>query len=629
MTAPPLPPPIPRPSWVRSGYTAPQIEAGFSTRRIQFDTFPTPPRWQPPPATVVGIMSADEREIILTVSGEDASIEKAAEKIGELTAKVTLVSRDVASVPLNWPTYMQLACTFGSHFSPDTRLHTWFLGELTRRTNWVDKPMRYQLPAGLTLKPWQPLSVLNVAHTGCLLEDAPRLGKTISAIVGLAERNCWPEYRPVLPIGVVCPASVVTAWVEAFELFTPHWRVCKWRGANKETRQGWVGNYDVYVTSYGTARVDANYKAHVRDAPLVRCKCQTVIIDEHHWIGNPDAKQTRATQRLARQSRLVVPLSGTSFRHHMANMKPTLEVFERGAYPNVELIINRWIIEKTNNYEQVIKDINPQTEPELRACFLGRQLRRSREDVAPWMSQPIYSTRVVPIPEPYLKMYRDMEQKMIAEIDEGVEVTALSSITKMTRLQQLAASACDLTTDYTEDPETGLPVAHQHLHPKLPSWKIDAMIEILAELEWPALSFGISKPLMLLAGQEAERQGARVGYVVGGQSMRQRDQYVAAFQAGKLDLLCVVVQAGGTGLTLNAAGTEIFLQRPVSFVDSLQAEDRGVGEQHQTLDVIDIVAENSIDERIRYILHGKAGNLSTWLADPRIVRQLFGGKIKT
>jgi SNF2 family DNA or RNA helicase len=618
---PPLPPPLPRPSVSRAGYVpGGRLAVQPLTYRLQAHV---------QRAAVFGELTADGQQIVVVVSGDAWSQDKALDELAELTAKVKPTPDGLAfTVALNWPTYIQLSCTFGKYWTAGNRLQTWFFGELARRTQWMDKPLRYQLPEGLALRAWQPLSVRDIAHVGCLLEDDPRLGKTISTIVGLAERACWPVYGDVTPIVVVCPASVVTAWVREFNIWAPHWRAVAWRGGNKDLRRDWVGQYDVYVASYAIARRDAKAGANLTDSPLAKVKAPTVVADEYHWLSNPDAQQSRATQRLARQARLFIPLSGTPFTHNLSNMHPTLEVFEQGSFPSSERIVNRWCVQKQQDYGRKITGINPLREDEMRTCFLGRQLRRAQQDVAPWLSKRTYSTRMVPIPQPYLKMYRDMELKMIAELDNGDEVTAMATITKIQRLQQLSASACDLSVTYTKDEETGEDIEHQHLHPKLPSWKIDAMIDVLAELEWPALAFGISKPLMVIAGQEAARQGARVGYVVGGQTTKIRDADVDAFQAGKLDLLCVVVQAGGTGLTLDAAGTEIFLQRPYSFVNSTQAENRGVGKNYPTLDIVDIFAENSVDNRIREVLHQKAGQLSEYLADPRIVRELFGGEVR-
>jgi hypothetical protein len=584
-----------------------------------------------PPATVFGELTADGRSVVIMATGEPDMIAVAWRKIAEFTPKGTVVGNGMAvTMPLSWPLVTQLACTFGQQWTMGGRLHYWMMGELARRTQWCDKPLRYKLPAGLALKPYQPIPVRMLAHNGCLLEDEPRLGKTVTTIVGLAERACWPEYPPVLPIVVVCPASVVTQWVREFQLWAPHWRAVAWRGGNKDTRRNLIGQYDVYVGSYAIARSDAKAGANLRDSPLARVRGATVVADEYHWLSNPDSKQTRATQRLARQAQLFIPLSGTPFTHNITNTQPTLEVFEPGVFDSVERMEKRYCVVEGQDYGKKIHGLREDNEAELRTCFLGRQIRRAREDVAEHLSKKTYSTRFVEIPPQYAKMYRDMELRMIAELDDGQEVTPMSTITKIQRLQQLSASACDLSKTYTVDETTGLDKEHQHLHPRLPSWKIDAMLDVLAELSWPALAFGISKPLVLLAGQEAEKAGARVGYIVGGQTHRVRDQYKDDFQAGKLDLLCVVVEAGGTGLTLNAAGTEIFLQRPYSFVNSTQAEDRAVGDRYPTIDIVDIYAElpggdTTIDQRIRDILLHKAAQLSQYFADPRIVRTLFGG----
>ena len=86
--------------------------------------------------------------------------------------------------------------------------------------------------------------------------------------------------------------------------------------------------------------------------------------------------------------------------------------------------------------------------------------------------------------------------------------------------------------------------------------------------------------------------------------------------------------AGGVGLTLTAARTVVFLQRPWSLVEASQAEDRchRIGsEQHDSIEIIDVVAADTIDSRVRAVLTAKAGQLADLLQDPRIVTQLLGG----
>ena len=109
-----------------------------------------------------------------------------------------------------------------------------------------------------------------------------------------------------------------------------------------------------------------------------------------------------------------------------------------------------------------------------------------------------------------------------------------------------------------------------------------------------------------------------------------RIQAIDDFQAGKLDLLCATTEAGGTGITLTAAGTVVFLQRPWRFDTAIQAEDRAhrIGSEihSQGVEIIDVVARNTVDSRVRERLKIKGASLSELVRDPRVVEGLFGGK---
>lgn len=130
----------------------------------------------------------------------------------------------------------------------------------------------------------------------------------------------------------------------------------------------------------------------------------------------------------------------------------------------------------------------------------------------------------------------------------------------------------------------------------------------------------------MIAGHVAERQGYKVGYIVGGMTSTQRTEVRHKFQRNELDLLCVTTSAGGVGLTLTAADTVVFLMRPWAFVDAVQAEARAHRKgQTKHVQIIDLVAKKSIEATIRAALRGKAKNLSELVQDRRIVEELFGG----
>jgi SNF2 family DNA or RNA helicase len=164
---------------------------------------------------------------------------------------------------------------------------------------------------------------------------------------------------------------------------------------------------------------------------------------------------------------------------------------------------------------------------------------------------------------------------------------------------------------------------------KAPSWKVDALLEVLDEREDPCVVFAPSRQLIMLAGDAIAKTGRRVGYIVGEQTPKQRTAMIDSFQAGQLDVICATTQAGGVGITLTAGRTVIFLQRPWSIVESLQAEDRchRIGsERYDSIEIVDIVAASTIDTRVREVLREKAGALADLVQDRRIVTEILGGK---
>ncbi len=431
----------------------------------------------------------------------------------------------------------------------------------------------------------------------------------------------------VTPILIVCPASVVDNWVNEFGKWAPHWRAVAWRGT-KTQRIRLIGTADVYVTSYDTARNDASSADPRDDNPLIALKAKTVVADECHRIKSHQSQQSRAVRRLAERAEHFVGLSGTPITHHPGDLWPTLAALEPVAWPSRERWVNRYCTSIPGDYGQQILGLNPHTEPEFRTILLGQHRRVAKADVLKQLPPKVYSVRTVELPPAYRKAYDQMEAEMLAELPDGDELSVMSVLAQLTRLSQLACAAADVAT--VLEVVDGEEKVSQRVSLKAPSWKVDELLEVMAERPGkPVVAFAPSRQLIMLAGQAAEAEGYSVGYIVGGQSAKERTGHIEAFQAGQLDLICVTTQAGGVGITLTAADTAVFLQRPWSLVDAMQAEDRlhRIGaEVHESVEIIDIVAAKTIDTRVRSVLKGKAGQLSQLLQDERIVTELLGGK---
>lgn len=576
--------------------------------------------------TVHAELTGDGSRIVLVAGGAEVDGHDAGRRLALLTPlmKPTEPAGGVSLEP-SWPAVVQLAGEFGPALRLGERLAAWIGSEYARR-HAESAAAEVALPDGLAAYPWQRSGAAMIAATGrTLLTDDPGTGKTITAILGLCARGAC---APVLPVLVVCPASVVDPWVDAWRTWVPELRTVAWRGIPKQ-RHPLAGSADVYVSSYDTARADA--APNNTNAPLLRLGPTSLVIDECHLIKTPTAVRSLAVRRIARRVSNVVALSGTPITHHPGDLWPTLVTLAPDAWPSRARWIDRYCLTVRGDYRDEIIGLNPARESEFRLTLLGQHRRVAKADCLD-LPPKVYSVRTVELPPAYRKAYDDMETRMIAELPDGGEISVMYTLALFTRLAQMASAAADVAETTTVD-EAGTEHTHQHVTLTAPSWKVDALLEVLGERPGsPVVVFAPSRQLVALAGQRATAAGFGVGYVWGKQPMAERTRTVARFQAGELDLLCATTSAGGVGLTLTAARTVVFMQRPWSLVDALQAEDRchRIGsERHNSIEIIDIVARNTIDTRVRSVLKSKGKQLADLVQDPRIVTELLGGRAVT
>lgn len=574
--------------------------------------------------TVHGELSADEQTLVVMAHGPPALLGELAVGLRAITPQVTRSNPPGALlVPASWPAALQLADAYGGHWAPGPRLRAWLHTQVIARTTPPPGALHYQLPDGYVPRPYQIAGAGMLAATGSgLLFDEPGTGKTATTILALAEREA-AHSQNVRPVVCVVPGSVVDAWVREWQAWCPQWQAVAWRGTRRK-RRALAGTADVYVVSYDTCRMDATDHR----AALQRLAPRTVVADEVHMLKSPHAKRSRAVRRLAKAANGFIGLSGTPITHTAADLWPTLQALDPVAWPSRERWVGRYCTSVRGDYADVVTGLDAATEPELRTALLGQHRRVTKADVLTQLPPKVYATRSVQLPPKARTAYDTMRDEMLADLGDGQHLSAMTVLAQLTRLSQLACATADVavTHDVADD---GSATETVRVTLRAPSWKVDALIDVLDERPGsPVVAFAPSRQLMMLAGQAATAHGARVGYVVGGQKGTARDDAVRALQAGKLDLLCASTQAGGVGLTLTAARTAVFLQRPWSLVDSLQAEDRihRIGsEAHDSIEIIDVVADDTIDDKVRRVLHDKAVHLSAVLEDPRIITQLLGG----
>lgn len=582
-----------------------------------------------PDFAIHGELHADGETLILFGAG---NVERAIGHLSVMTPHFAPTDPPGGlQIPVHWAVCVQLA-SLGASWVPGPRLVAWMRAEAARRVDLSPLTVAVNDTAPGAPRAYQEDGARMIAAVGsALICDDPGTGKTLTTLLGLMQLRADGKLDPARAILVVAPNSVVDNWVRECHTWTP-FRAKAWRGTPEQRRRllQTTGHWDVYVVGYGTVRTDADHTG--RHTPLHELHPQAVVVDECHWIKNPSAARTKAVAKLCRRADSVTALSGTPITHHAGDLHPVLRAMASAVYPSRERFMARYLEIAPGDYSDTVLGISERREPELRASLRGSYRHLAKADVLSELPPKVYSVRDVELPAAARKAYDSMERDMIAELENGDEMPAMNVMTQLLRLLQLACASADVTrTTETVDTEFGPEERERvHVHLREPSWKVDELMSVLDERPGQhVLAFAPSAQLMRLCGERAAKAGYRVGYVIGGQKPAERTAAVDSFQAGELDLICATTAAGGVGLTLTAASTVVFVQRPWSFVEASQAEDRAHrmgSEVHECIEIIDIVAKNTIDSKVRRVLREKSAALAELLEDPRIAAQCLGGR---
>lgn len=621
--------------------------------------------------------------IEFSVIGGDWQKHEAVQALRKLTV-LPKYKGDVGTLPLTWAVVLQadrIARQYGFKWLPGARLREWNKAEVYKRFD-EDGELKFDATElnRIPMPHQKAGAYLGANCKRVFYADQMGTGKSATALLTLAELEARRE-NP-FPALIVAPASVVDPWLEEIEEWGFTWAVTAYRGTR---RRQLSTRYQVYVTSWDTFRTDMQAPVYgvcpcgpdqriewtrtcknalkrsveMRNPALAICcpACGTpyspedaektelpsllqfivprsIVLDEAHALCNVKTAQSIAARKIARVADYAFLMSGTPITHDVGGFWSALNVLDIHSFPSQERYKEQYADTHSEDYGQrKVDGLTTVNREEFYTLMQGTMRRTAKADVLTDLPPKRYSVRVVEIPAKYRAAYDEMEADMIAHIPDTDEpLPVMSTLAQLQRLSQLASSACDVeVTTVVDDKEGSLTYGEEIPHYKVtmrePSWKVDELMELLAESEGsPLVTFAPHTQLIELAGKRAEALGYRVGYIKGGQSHGQRTKTRQAFQAGELDLLCANTAAGGTGLTLTRASTLVFLERPWSYVQSAQAEDR-IHRRGQTEEahIIDIVAKNTVESRVRLALRDKAAQLSDLVRDPRIVKELLGG----
>src|SRR3954454_21878183 len=227
---------------------------------------------------------------------------------------------------------------------------------------------------GGELRPFQRAGVEYALQSRRLfLADEQGLGKTVEALAALEEDDAYPAV-------VVCPASLKLNWEREAAHWLPHRTLHVVVGTGKA-----IPRADITVLNYEIV--------HAQRERLALSRPKALILDESHYVKNPQAKRTRAVRRLAEQlpeGALKVCLTGTPVMNHPDELISQLRIIGRleefgsgarfkrrfqgaGAEERIH-----WHLRRTCFVRRLKKDVLPQL-PEKRQVVVPVALENEKE----------------------------------------------------------------------------------------------------------------------------------------------------------------------------------------------------------------------------------------------------------
>jgi SNF2 family DNA or RNA helicase len=246
------------------------------------------------------------------------------------------------------------------------------------------------------------------------------------------------------------------------------------------------------------------------------------------------------------------------------------------------------------NLDELSKNVNE---------FSYRVLKKECLD----LPDKIYQRREVELTPEQKKVYKQLKDYAIAELDSHEIVSVTSILTQILRLHQVICGF--VRHDNGEEVE-------------VKSNRLDELLNILQEIQgktiiWANYQYDIKrilKTLQEITGTES------VATYYGETPDEERQEIIRRFQDpnSQLQYLVSNTQTGGYGITLTEASNVIYYSNNYDLEKRLQSEDRAhrIGQTNKVT-YIDLVAKGTVDEKIVKALRNKLDLAQEVLGDEK------------
>lgn len=373
-----------------------------------------------------------------------------------------------------------------------------------------------------------------------IIGDEMGLGKTVEAIAVLAHLRAKGEHHFL----VICPAAVVTNWVRELSAKS-NLAAHRLHGPDRNSAaKHWVRKGGVAVTTFETLPWLIGNVAQ----PALGC----VVVDEAHYIKNPEAIRTRRTTQILDSCERAILLTGTPLENRLDEFRNLV------GYIRPDLAL----------------DADEFSPTKFRRQVAPAYLRRNQEDV------------LTELPE-------------LVEVDEwvtmsGEDAAAYRSAVNDRNFMAMRQSAMKQGTK---------------------SAKMQRLVELVEEAEANGRRVIVfSHFLDILRDVSLHMPGRVFGPLTGSVAASQRQVMVDEFSAANHGAVLVAqIIAGGVGLNIQAASVVVICEPQLKPTTEWQAIARAhrMG-QLESVQVHRLLSDEGVDQRVREILARKVELFETF-----------------
>ncbi|HXG73288.1 MAG TPA: SNF2-related protein [Candidatus Nitrosotenuis sp.] len=334
-----------------------------------------------------------------------------------------------------------------------------------------------------------------------------------------------------------------------------------------------LGKFDFYIINY-----ELLYK---RYKDLAKLNLRTIVCDEVQHLRSKTTQKYHAVKKLSALSSVKyrIGLSGTPIYNRGSEIWPIVDILRPGLLGNFKEFCEYFCYINEKGKAIVLENKRESLRQMLQKHVM---LRRKKSDVLTELKEKVRYKEIIDADINYYNMELEKIWKKLEE-ERKVAQTAFDASTAYQRAIQSERQAAGIA--------------------KLPH--VINFVKNIMEIEESVVVFCHHKSIHTLLHQSlAEFKPASI---IGGQSDKERQANIDAFQNGETKLMIAGLRAGNVGINLTRARYVIFAELDWSPAIHLQAEDRlhRLG-QKNTVFAYYLIGNGTLDEHVAQVLVDKS-----------------------